>query len=201
MKWDGAVSCEAACVCLGTRNGCRDPTYGSSVSIVLNFPVLNRRSTPTKMRATSACIQSRRVCDTVYFDNCPYRPCIVHNAVSLRMFQSSSRTAVDTDTRLCVSKKCARSFLVDIQPKKPNQWTWIFDMYLRRVTFVSRESGSSRSRSWRPIFARESSLHRKEVSIDGLMRALRDWNYSSVHGSRIFHVKNYFSTCHRYLMA
>lgn len=163
-----------ACVCLGTRNGRRDPMCGSSVSIVLNFPVLIHRSTPTKMRATSACIQSTRLCDTVYFDNSPYRPCIVHNAVSLRMFQSSSRTAVDADTRPCVSKKCARSFLVDNQPKKPSQWIWIFDMYPRRATFVFRESGSSKSCSWRLIFARESSLHRKEVSIDGLMRALRD---------------------------
>lgn len=108
----------AACMCLGTRNGRRDLTCGSSVSIVLNFPVLIHRSTPTKMRATSACIQSMRLCDTVYFDN---RPCIVHNAVSLRMFQSSSRTAVDSDTRPCVSKKCARSFFVDNQPKKPSQ--------------------------------------------------------------------------------
>lgn len=120
-KWDGAVSCEAACMCLGTRNGRRDPTCGSSLSIVLNFPVLNHRSTPTKMRVTSACIQSTRICDTVYFDNCPYHPCIIRNAVSLRMFQSSSRTAVDADTRPCVSKKCARSFLVDYQPKKPSQ--------------------------------------------------------------------------------
>ncbi|CAK9826407.1 hypothetical protein ANTRET_LOCUS4264 [Anthophora retusa] len=96
-------------------------TRGShnSVSIVLNFPVLIRRSTPTKMRATSACIQSTRLCDTVYFGD---RHCIIGNAVSPRMFQPLPRTAVNVDTRPCVSKKCAaRSFLVDSRPKKTNQ--------------------------------------------------------------------------------
>ena len=114
----------AACVCPGTRNGRRDPTCGGSVSIVLNFPVLIRRSTPTKMRATSACIQSTRLCDTVYFGDRRRSVFGRANAVCSRMFRSSSRTAVDTDTRPCVSKNCtvaACSSSVDNRPKKPCQ--------------------------------------------------------------------------------
>lgn len=103
----------AACVCLGTRNGRRDPMCGGSVSIVLNFPVLIHRSTPTKMRATSACVQLTRLCDTVYLDDRHHSALGRGNAISSRMFRSSPRTIVDADTRPCVSKN---SFLVDNRP-------------------------------------------------------------------------------------
>lgn len=100
MEWRCLVC--AACVFHGTRNGRRDPTCGSSVSIVLNFPVLIRRSTPTKMRATLACMQSTQLCDTVYFD---YRRCVLSNAANSRVSQPSLRIAVDADTRVvCVEK-------------------------------------------------------------------------------------------------
>lgn len=93
----------AACVCLGTRNGRRDPTCGSSVSIVLNFPVLIRRSTPTKMRATSSCMQSTRLRDAVYLDD---PQCAFVVAILSRMYQRSSRNTVDGDTRPSVSETC-----------------------------------------------------------------------------------------------
>lgn len=180
----------AACVCLGTRNGRRDPTCGGSVSIVLNFPVLIRRSTPTKMRATSTCIQSTRLCHTVYFDDRLF--CALGNAVSSWMFLPSPRTVVDVDTRPTVSKECpSRSYPANNRQKKTGQWTWISNVYPRRAAFVSRESGPSRiafpTSDFRP---REQSAPRGSANWRFNVRVnagsiVREW-------SRVFRAKDDF---------
>lgn len=99
----------AVCVYLETRNGRRDLTCGGSMSIVFNFPVLIRRSTPTKMRATLSCIQSTQLCDTVYFDNDDRLFWLSGYTVSPRMFLSSPRITAEIDTRPSVWKKCSFS--------------------------------------------------------------------------------------------